>query len=170
MAHVYGRRRLTCPVYFYVFFWSLYNMCSTDPFDVDRLRIPDTGNLVPWGVKRQTPCQPQRPRIPRHKPGELFLKGPIPWRWLVLAGQLPGRALAVGVLLWHLVGIQNRGTVRLLPSKTRSLGLSPRAARRGLTALEGAGLVAVDRHRGRSPDVTVLDAPLADEMPSDPVD
>ena len=101
-------------------------MCPTDPFDADRLRIPHTGNLIPWGVKRQTPCEPRRPRIPRHKHGELFLKGPIPWRWLVLAAQLPGRALAVGVALWHLVGMQKHHTVRLPPSKARSLGLSPR--------------------------------------------
>jgi len=107
----------------------------------------------------QTPRQPRRPTIPRHKPRELFLRGPIPWRWLEMAARLPGRALAVGIVLWHLVGLRRHWTVRLSPSKTRSLGLSPRVTRRGLKALEGAGLVAVDRHRGRSPEVTVLNVP-----------
>lgn len=76
-----------------------------------------------------------------------------------MAARLPGRALAVGIVLWHLVGLRRHWTVRLSPSKTRSLGLSPRVTRRGLKALEGAGLVAVDRHRGRSPEVTVLNVP-----------
>jgi len=135
------------------------NMCPSDPFDVDRLRIRDSAHLMPPSGSHQTPHQPRRPEIPRHKPGELFLRGPIPWRWLEMAARLPGRALAVGIVLWHLVGLRKHWTVRLSPSKTRSLGLSPRVTRRGLKGLEGAGLVAVDRHRGRSPDVTVLDAP-----------
>jgi DNA-binding transcriptional ArsR family regulator len=103
------------------------------------------------------PPPPQHPRTPRHKARELFLKGPIPWRWVQAAARLPGHALAVGLALWHLIGLRKCHMVRLSPSKPRSLGLSPRVARRGLKALERAGLLAVDRHRGRSPDVTVLD-------------
>lgn len=134
-------------------------MCSPNPFDVDRLRIPDSGHLMLSSGNHQKPRQPPRPRLPRHKPGELFLRGPIPWRWLEAAARLPGRAFVVGVVLWHLAGLRRHRTVRLTPSKTRSLGLSPRVTRRGLKALEGASLIAVDRHRGRSPDVTILDAP-----------
>jgi len=112
--------------------------------------------------------QPPRRKTLRRQPSGLFLKGPVPWRWLQQAARLPGRALAVGMALWLLVGLRKRHNVRLSPSKTRSLGISPRAARRGLKALERATLVAVDRHRGRSPDVTVLDAP--DVEPSDAAD
>jgi hypothetical protein len=124
---------------------------------------------MPASMTLPVPSQPHRSRTPRHQRGELFLKGPIPWRWLELAAALPGRALAVALVVWHLVGLRKCRTVKLTPSKTSSLGLSARAARRGLNALESAGLVTVDRHRGRSPDVTVLDAPQSDASPSDAI-
>lgn len=122
---------------------------------------------MPASTALPAPPQPHRSRAPRHTRGELFLKGPIPWRWLELAAALPGRALAVALVVWHLVGLKKCQTVKLAPSKIRSLGLSPRVARRGLNALERAGLVAVDRHRGRSANVTVLDAPQPDPSRSD---
>ena len=102
-------------------------MDTTDPFDVSRLRIPDAMPVV---------SQPPRPKAPRHKPGEMFLKGPIPWEWLEKAARLPGQALAVGLVAWHLRGLRSSNSFRLEPSKVRSLGLSPRAARRGVKALE----------------------------------
>jgi hypothetical protein len=40
-------------------------------------------------------------RLPRHKRGELFLKGPVPRDWYLLAGGLPGRASILGQELWH---------------------------------------------------------------------
>jgi hypothetical protein len=128
-------------------------MSSLDRFDPQRLQLPGH-DLKAWFPP------PARPKTPRHKQGELFLKGPIPWTWLQVAARLPGRALAVALVIWHLLGLRKSNTVRLAPSKARSLGLSPRVVRRGLAALEGAGLVAVDRHRGRGPDVTVLDGPV----------
>jgi len=128
-------------------------MYPSNPFDVNRLRIPHSGHPVPVGPKQRI----VRCKRARKKTGGLFLKGPIPWRWLAVAARLPGRALAVGLVLWHLVGLKSCRTVRLSPSTARSLGLSPRTARRGLVALEDAGLAAVDHHRGRSPNITVLD-------------
>jgi hypothetical protein len=32
-------------------------------------------------------------RPPRHRRGERFLKGPIPWPWISAAAALPGKAL-----------------------------------------------------------------------------
>jgi DNA-binding transcriptional ArsR family regulator len=125
-------------------------MSPSDLFDLEKLRLP-VGNLA-------TSTAPVRPQKPRHRQGELFLKGPVPWNWLQVASQLPGKALAVGLTVWHLAGLQSKNTVRLAPSKTRSLGLSPRVARRGLRALEDAGLVSVGRHPGRSPDVSLQKA------------
>lgn len=128
-------------------------MAFSDPFDPDRLRLPDNNSSM-WP-------QVSGSRRPRRKSGDLFLKGPIPWSWLQRAADLPGRALAVGLVIWHLHGLRKSRTVRVTQSQTRSLGLSPRVARRGLATLETAGLVSVNRHRGRGPDVTVLDAPVA---------
>ncbi|MBN1908504.1 MAG: hypothetical protein JW818_02085 [Pirellulales bacterium] len=120
-------------------------MTPVDAFDARRFQMAGP----------QLPCPPQRPKAPRHKPGNLFLKGPIPWSWLEKAMRLPGKALAVALVVWHLCGLKKSSTVHMEPSKIRSAGMSPRVARRGLKSLENAGLVAVDRHPGRAPDVTI---------------
>ena len=39
---------------------------------------------------------------------DLFLKGPIPLPWLAVAATLPGKALAVGIIIWFLQGIQKK--------------------------------------------------------------
>jgi DNA-binding transcriptional ArsR family regulator len=123
-------------------------MTSVGLFDPARLGLPQSQSWSP----------PPR-KMPRHRRGDLFLKGPVPWNWLKAAARLPGSALAVGILAWHLVGFQKNGPVRITAAKASELGVSPRAVRRGLAALEKSGLVKVDRHRGRGPDVTVLAAP-----------
>ena len=102
---------------------------------------------------------PAKARLPRHKPGQRFLKGPIPWEWLMTAARLPGHALHVAVLLWHLVGVKRSCMIRLSAKKALELGTSRSAAYRGLAVLERSGLVAVSRRRGRSPVVTLLESP-----------
>ena len=87
----------------------------------------------------------------------LFLKGPIPWPWLSAAARLPGRALHVAVGIRLLVGMKKTSRIALSVSWLAELGLSRHAAYRGLTALEGRGLVSVDRHLGRKPMVTVIE-------------
>ena len=68
-----------------------------------------------------------------------------------------GRALHVALALWYLAGLENRNTVKPTWAVWRRFGVSPDASRRGLAALEAAGLVAVERHRGRCPLVTILE-------------
>jgi hypothetical protein len=102
-------------------------------------------------------------RPPRHRPGEPFLMGPIPWAWLDRAGRLPGKALAVGLVLWRQAGLKSNRTVHLCLAGSRSLGLREASARRGLKELENAGLVEVRRLPGRGIDATLLDV-RADEI------
>ena len=102
-------------------------------------------------------AKPKRP--PRHRTGEWFLKGPIPGPWLHRAAVLPGRALHVALAVWYLAGIEKRGHVKITWRVLDRFGVSPDAGRRGLLALERAGLVSVDRHRGRCPVVTILETP-----------
>ncbi len=116
-----------------------------DPFDPARLTPAPAA--VPTGWEK---------RPPRHKPGEKFLKGPIPWRWVEAASRLPGKALAVGLVVWREAGCRGERTV---PLNVSALAVPRRTAQRGLTELERAGLVSVDRRRGRPPLVTLLDAP-----------
>lgn len=98
---------------------------------------------------------PSRP--PRHRPRERFLKGPIPWAWLDRAGRLPGKALAVGLVLWQLAGMARRRTVHVCLSSLGSLGLNEDSARRGIKALERARLIVVRRRPGRGLDVILLE-------------
>lgn len=117
------------------------------PFEPKRFELP------PGAVGKAKPSN----RPPRHKAGERFLRGPIPWRWLEAAGRLPGKALHVAIAVWHLVGIKKSRTVKWEPSAVAHWRLNRLAVYRGLQALERAGLVAVDRRNGRCPVVTIND-------------
>lgn len=101
-----------------------------------------------------------RPRQPPSPlaPGQLFLRGPIPLDWLSTAGSLSGHAIHVGLTLWFEAGLKRDRTVRLRPSVLRRFGVSRWSAYRALKALEQANLVRVNRRRGRSAIVTLLDA------------
>jgi hypothetical protein len=124
-------------------------MTEPEPFDPDSLRLPPE-KMPEIQVQRQA-------RPPRHRPGEWFLKGPIPWPWLDRAARLPGSALAVSLALWREVGRRKRCTVRLCLGHI-GLGVSEQAARRALRALEGAGLLSVRREPGHGLEITLLEA------------
>jgi hypothetical protein len=96
---------------------------------------------------------------PRHRQGEQFLKGPIPWPWLLRAMQLRGKALHVALLLWKESGIRGNRTIRFNLSATARIGIHPDTSRRGLRALESAKLVTVTHHPGQALEVTLLETP-----------
>jgi hypothetical protein len=87
---------------------------------------------------------------------EQFLKGPIPFQWIIRAFSLPGKAWHVGTVLWFWAGITRSKTVTLTPSRLRHCGLHPETARQRLVHLERAGLVHIERRGKRSPIVTIL--------------
>jgi hypothetical protein len=113
----------------------------TDPFSATRLEPAPAE--IPTGREN---------RPPRHAPGEKFLKGPIPWRWVECASALPGKALAVGLAVWRDAGCRNERTV---PLNLSGLLMPRRTARRALQALEAAGLVSVEHRDGRLSLVTL---------------
>ena len=100
---------------------------------------------------------PPSPLPPRQQPGEVFLKGPIPWDWIVLAGQLPGKALQVALVLWREAGCKNSRTIPFRLSLALQFGIHPDTARRGIHALEKFGLVATRYIPGRYLEVTLRD-------------
>src|SRR5262245_2916755 len=117
-----------------------------DPLDLSRFAIPL--EVFP------SPTSARKP--PRHRKGQWFLRGPVPWDWVVVAQRLPGEALALGLCLWREVGRCRRRTVTLcLRRPGLPLGLQP--ARRALRCLEAAGLVSVIRKPGKGLEVTLLD-------------
>lgn len=93
----------------------------------------------------------------------LFLKGPVPWAWLVRAARAPGRAFQVGIVLWLQRGMRRSDRVTLPTARLTELGLDRYAVARALARLEMAGLVTISRRRGRKAVVTILlaEGPLA---------
>ena len=73
------------------------------------------------------------------------------------AAKLPGRSLHVGIVLWYAAGTLGSASVHLSNTLCLRFGLDRNAKYRALRSLEGAGLIAVKRKRGRSPLVTILD-------------
>ncbi len=73
------------------------------------------------------------------------------------AAALPGKALAIGLVLWFKAGVSSSHTVPASGSLLRRFGVGRGAARCGLLSLEIAGLIKVKRHAGRCPVVTIRD-------------
>jgi hypothetical protein len=126
---------------------------QADPFDVKSLQLPQADMAVLQG---RTPVRP-----PRHRRGEKFIKGPIPWAWMECAFGLRSKALQVALLLWFEVGCRSSRTVRICLSGRLPKGLNRQSARRGLRALAEAGLITIVYPPGRGLEVTLLDVPRA---------
>jgi hypothetical protein len=127
------------------------NCPPPDPFDVQALQLPgaDQSDL------RARPSH----KPPRHRPGEKFLKGPIPWSWLERTFLLSGKALHVALLLWREAGCLHSRTVRLCLGGRLPAGLSRQSARRGLRRLADVGLVTIRQRPGCGLEVTINDVP-----------
>src|SRR5262245_40703648 len=96
---------------------------DSDLFDPESLRLPadQVGRIAP------------RRRPPRHRAGEGFLKGPIPWAWWATACWLPGRALQVASAVRYRAGWLGPDEIPLgLSDLERTLGVRRDSARRGL--------------------------------------
>jgi hypothetical protein len=124
-------------------------MPDADDFDPDRWQM----------TADPTPVDATAKRRPRPRRTERFLRGPIPWFWLRLAMVLPGKALAVGLILWQLHGLTGRRTVTFCLARAEADGIPTTTARRAIRELERAGLVSVLRKPGRGLEVKLLDAP-----------
>ena len=111
--------------------------------------------------------QKGRTKLPRHTPGQEFLRGPIPLAWLAQAAALRGKALAVALAIWFKAGATKCPTVRLGRALLVKVSVSRKAGYRGLAALESAGLVVVERHPGRCPVVTICDVAPRHRSPTD---
>src|SRR5262249_8516799 len=101
------------------------------------------------------------PSLPRHRRGESFLCGPVPFAWVAAACRLPGRGPQVALSVRALRDRFRRGRDRrwTMDAMAKGLAVSPKSVWRGLSAAEGAGLFRVDRRVGRKvlvADVTVL--------------
>ena len=108
-------------------------------------------------VDAQLPSFPRQKRYPAtHGPGQ-FLKGPISMPWLEKAARLPGRALHVALAVRHQSALKRSSTVTLPNKQLVEFGVDRDTKRRGLAALEAAGLLIVERKPGRNPIVTIVE-------------
>ena len=100
-----------------------------------------------------------------------FLQGPTSWPWLSRAGQLPGRALHVALAIRLWTGIKKSDCIVVPTATLVEMNVNRHAARRAVQALEGAGLLVVDRHVGRKTRVRVIeidDGREREAVPDDP--
>jgi hypothetical protein len=126
-----------------------------DVWDLDQLRLPAerAGILETW----------RRP--PRHRPGDPFIKGPVPHAWIASACRLPGAGLRVAMASRFLCCRFRSENRWGLDAIAKGLRISTRSARRGFHTAELAGLLAVDREPGCQLAVSVLDLPQPDAGP-----
>ena len=96
----------------------------------------------------------------RKRRASWFLSGPISGDWLQRAASLSGRALHLALTIRHMANLQKRTTIFLERKWCERFGVTPRSEDRNLARLELAGLIRVERRRGRRPRVTVLDRKL----------
>ena len=100
-------------------------------------------------------------RARRNRCSQPYLGGRPPMWWLQRAAERGRAALAVGLALWFKHGLQKGRTtpIRVDSSLRRAMALSHDQARRGVHALEAAGLVRVERGgRGRCAEVAIVAA------------
>lgn len=81
--------------------------------------------------------------------------GQVPEAWWARASKLPGKALAVGMSIWSLALAVKKATVMVTPEITKALDIDAATKSRALTALAQAGLIALERRRGRFPTATL---------------
>jgi len=119
--------------------------------DVDAFRI---ASLLPVAAGSSVTV-----RRTKRATGGPFLAGPVPMWWLARAYRAGAAAQAVGLALWHARGLQRgrAGSIKVNAATRRPMGLSHDQARRGVHALEAAGLVQVRRGgRGRCAEVALV--------------
>jgi hypothetical protein len=120
-----------------------------DCFDPGRFRLDPT--LIGAGTGR-------RHRRSAASSGPRFIAGPVDVAWLQRARTLGVTALWVGLGLWFLRGLKRRDSFLVSNIAMQAWEVEPDAKSRALRALEGAGLIAVERRGRRSPLVTIRPA------------
>lgn len=116
----------------------------------------------PTGTVTANPSSQQTPKSKGQR-AYRFLKGPIPLQWLADAAALPGKSLAVGLIIWHLYGMSREDPrpISLGNSLPEKFGITRSAKYRALQWLATAQLITVDQKTGRNPLVKIV--PVGDE-------
>jgi DNA-binding transcriptional ArsR family regulator len=117
-------------------------------WDPSSLRLNQDGvKRMQGGARRGRRVSPVRGK---------FIAGPIDVSWVIQASRLGVKALLVGLALWHLKKLRQADTFTVSNLMLQEWGVQPDAKSRALRALEGAGLIRVERRGKRSPHVTLI--------------
>jgi hypothetical protein len=84
-----------------------------------------------------------------------FIKGPIPLDWISKANSLPGKAGAVGLALWFLVGVTRSTTIKITGQIEEIAACGRKAVYSALEALDSAGLIRKSNAAGCRPTVEI---------------
>jgi len=113
---------------------------------------------------RKLPCRPsvgtlRLKETQAQRKASQFLKGPIPLTWLQKAASLPGKALAVALAIQFKRGLNGNNDAIAVTTKLvqKIVEMNRKTLYRAIADLERAGLIKVERQRGQSPRVTILD-------------
>jgi len=107
-------------------------------------------NEIKLDIQSIPPVRSKRGK-PRHRSNQRFLKGPIPWNWIVMASRLPGKTLHVGIALWFIAGLKKDKVVKMQKKIREEMGISRQAYHAALEHLEASGLISVQRKPGATP-------------------
>lgn len=118
---------------------------TLDHFDPKRWSVPDDFQFEQFKPSKWKP-----------KRSPSFLKGPIPWPWIRTAVKLPGKALAIGLMLWLESGMKRRKSIHFVLTRAVKIGIPHSTARRAIRELEQARLIRVKRRPGRGINVVLL--------------
>ena len=104
-----------------------------------------------------TPEIKKKPTARKRQQGS-FIRGPVPCEWLRRCWPLPKRAMALGLFLWHISGMEKKRTaLKVRPKRVKKeFGLSPKSVYRALHDLEKAELITCERKRGRCARVHIV--------------
>ena len=79
----------------------------------------------------------------------------LPWRLFTALAPLPGKALAVYLMLWRRSRVERNRIVSLTSAVWAQCGLTRRQKALALACLERQGLITMQHCRGKNPQVTL---------------
>ena len=127
---------------------------SLDAMITQLIEASTTASEFLTGLDAQPTEKPiETPSLAQRRDTRFF--PPLPGRLFAILAPLPGKALAVYMLLRLRSRLDKKQTVTLKTAALRPDGISHDQKLRALTCLEAAQLITVDRSHGKNPRVTL---------------
>ena len=136
---------------------------TTDDFDPDRLKLGAPAAIAPEVPDDAVPELKVGPAGRGRRRREQYVPG-VPMGLFDRACVLPGKALAVYLLLWRQSRVEGRAEVTLTSASLAQHGISRHAKETALRHLEAAGLVVVRGRGRRNPSVALPDLPAGPQL------